>query len=33
MIGLSPLWAFREIEYCCWMTIVEGSFKVMWTGG
>ena len=20
-------------EYCCWVIIVEGSFRVMWTGG
>ena len=19
-------------EYCCWVIIVEGSFRVMWTG-
>ena len=22
-----------EREYCCWVIIVEGSFRVMWTGG
>ena len=32
MIGLSPLWASRVREYCCWVIIVKGSFRVMWTG-
>ena len=29
MIGLSPLWASGVRDYCCWVIIVEGSFRVM----
>ena len=24
------MWASRVREYCCWVIIVEGSFRVMW---
>ena len=32
MIGLSPLWASRVREYCCWVIIVQGSFRVVGWG-
>ena len=32
MIGLNALWASGVREYCCWVIIDEGSFRVTWTG-
>ena len=30
---LKSLWASGMREYCCWVIIVEWSFREMWTGG
>ena len=33
MKDLSPLWVSGVGAYCCWVTVIDGSFRVTRTGG